>query len=109
MGRLFDKLLKWILPVVAVVVITLALLVGVARLMLPQVPLYRAEIRNWVQDTTGFELDFRHISAGLSFSGPELRLSEVTISWPRSGLTVLRADQIDVSLNLWVFMVDGLL
>ncbi len=109
MGRLFDKLLKWILPVVAVVVITLALLVGVARLMLPQVPLYRAEIRNWVQDSTGFELDFRHISAGLSFSGPELRLSEVTISWPRSGLTVLRADQIDVSLNLWVFMVDGLL
>ena len=109
MGRLFGKLLKWILPVVAAVVITLALLVGVARLMLPQVPLYRAEIRNWVQNATGFELDFRHISAGLSFSGPELRLSEATISWPKDGVTVLRADQIDVSLNLWVFMTDGLL
>ena len=48
MGRLFGKLLKWIMLVGAAVVITLALLVGVARLMLPQVSSYRAEIRNWV-------------------------------------------------------------
>ena len=107
MGRLFGKLLKWIMQVMAAVVITLALLVGVARLMLPQVSSYRTEIRNWVQDATGFELNFRHISAGLSFSGPELRLSEVTLNWPQDNLTVLRADQIDVSLNLWVFITNG--
>ncbi|SVA34495.1 uncharacterized protein METZ01_LOCUS87349 [marine metagenome] len=109
MGRLFGKLLKWIMPVGAAVVITLALLVGVARLMLPQSSSYRAEIRNWVQDATGFELHFRHITAGLSFSGPELRLSEVALNWPQDNVTVLRADQIDVGLNLWVFITKGLL
>ena len=109
MGRLFGKLLKWIMPVGAAVIITLALLVGVARLMLPQISSYRAEIRSWVQGATGFELNFRHISAGLSFSGPELRLSEVTLNWPQDNVTVLRADQIDVGLSLWVFITQGLL
>ena len=75
-----------ILPVLAGSVIILALLVGVARLLLPQVPQYRENIQELAAQATGFSVEFGQIGAGVSRYGPELRLQNTRIVVPEENL-----------------------
>ncbi len=91
---------RLILPVIATVVIVLAVLVGVARLLLPQVPQYREDIQRLAEEATGFQVDFGQISAGISFYGPELRLQQTRIVLPDEELEVVYAEEVNISLDL---------
>jgi uncharacterized protein (TIGR02099 family) len=99
MKVVIQKIMRWILQASAGVVIVLALLVGVSRLLLPEVASFSADIRSAVRTATGFELDFDLLSAGMSLYGPELRLTLVEVSWPDE-TKLLKAEQISVSLDL---------
>ncbi len=90
---------RWLLQFAAGFVIVLALLVGVARLLLPEVASFSADIRSAVRNATGFELDFELLSAGMSVYGPELRMTVADISWP-DRTELLRAEQIAISLDM---------
>ena len=96
---LIRKICRWVLQFAAGFVILLALLVGVARLVLPEVSVFTGEIRAAVRAATGFELDFREISAGVSFYGPELRLRGVDLSWP-DGESIILVERLVVSVNV---------
>ncbi|MDP7041485.1 MAG: hypothetical protein QGF91_02430, partial [Gammaproteobacteria bacterium] len=73
MTALLSKLSRWILQIVAGLVIVLALLVGVVRLLLPEAADFTDDIKAEVRDRSGYQVDFGHISAGISIYGPELR------------------------------------
>ena len=76
------KVVRWLLQFAAGFVIVMALLVGIARLLLPEASSLTDDIKAGVRDATGFTIDFGGISAGVSFYGPELRLRDVILSWP---------------------------
>ena len=50
---MFRRLLKWLAYIAAAGVMLLAILVGLARLLLPMVPEYQGEIRRWARAATG--------------------------------------------------------
>lgn len=84
----------------ATVLIVLALLVGVARLLLPQIPQYQEDIQRLAEQATGFQIDFGQISAGVSRYGPELRLQQTRISLPEEGSEELYAEEVKISLDM---------
>ena len=91
---------RLILPVIAAMVIVLAVLVGVARLLLPQVPQYREDIQLLAEQATGFKVEFGQLSAGLSVYGPELRLQKTRIIVPDEELEIVYAEEVNISLDL---------
>ena len=99
MADFFSKLGQWLLRIAAGVVIVLALLVGVARLLLPEASRFAEDVRRIAQEASGFEVDFQLLSAGVTLYGPELRLSGVTVSWP-DGEQVFAATEIGVTVDL---------
>jgi len=102
-----SKLIKRvILPVLATTLIVLALLVGLARLLLPQVPQYKEDIQRLAEQATGFAVDFGQISAGISMHGPELRLEKTRISIPQEGLEVVYAEEVKISIDLMTLLVS---
>jgi len=96
----FDRIKRILLPVLAVIVILMAVLVGAARLLLPQVPQYRDDIQRIAEQATGFAVEFGEVSAGMSLHGPELRLQQTRISVPGDPDDFLSAEGIAISLDL---------
>ena len=96
---LVKKVLGFVFRIAAGCVIALALVVGVARLLLPEAATLTDDIKDGVRLATGFTIDFKFISAGVSFYGPELRLQGVTITWPNGDL-ILAAERLAVSADV---------
>jgi len=103
---LLKKTGQWLLRLAAGFVIVLALLVGVARLLLPEASRFADDLRLIAQQVSGFELDFELLSAGVSLYGPELRLTGVTVNWPE-GQQAFAAGEIAVALDVYQFLTTG--
>lgn len=83
------------------VVTTLALLVGLARLLLPMVPDYQDDIRAWASSATGYDITFTGISASWPLSGPELTFIDVSLTRPGEAAPVVTAREFSVGLSVW--------
>jgi uncharacterized protein (TIGR02099 family) len=101
-----GTILRWLSYFAAAGVMLLALLVGIARLMLPLVPDYQNEIRRWAGDATGFDVDFDYISASWPFAGPELRFVDVTISSRDDQSPILNVESLTVGISLIRLLLD---
>ncbi|MBT8422623.1 MAG: hypothetical protein KJP03_05860, partial [Gammaproteobacteria bacterium] len=99
MSGFFNRLGTWLLRIAAGAVILLALLVGVARLLLPEAPRFADDVRRAAQQATGFDIDFQLLSAGVSLYGPELRLTDVTVNWP-TGEQAFAAGEISIAVDV---------
>jgi len=54
------------------VVILLAIVVGLFRLLLPRLPEYQEEIKQWAGEAIGAQVEFVGMNARWRFRGPEL-------------------------------------
>ncbi len=99
MMSLLRRVLGFLISALAVLLIVLALLVGLARLLLPVLPEYREQIRQFANDATGLLLDFEGISASWPLAGPELRFIDVRVR-TRAGEPILDADELTVGISL---------
>ena len=59
-----GTILRWLSYIVAAGVMLLALLVGVARLLLPLVPEYQNEIRRWAESAGADRVGFKPVWIG---------------------------------------------
>lgn len=91
--------LRRLVALVAAVLIVLAVLVGIARLLLPLVPEYQNEIRRFVGATTGLNLEFARVSASWPLAGPEFRFRDVQVT-TQAGRPLLAARELRVGINL---------
>ena len=95
-----SRWLGWLATVGAAAVILLAVLVGIARLLLPMAPEYQDDIRRFANEATGFDVQFGRLSASWPLHGPEIRFFDVEIR-TRDGLQpVLDAAELSVGINL---------
>ena len=106
MGRLLGKLLRWLVYSAATLVIALALLVGLIRLLLPQLPAYQQEVRDAAAVATGFDVQFAQLSASWPLRGPELVLYEVRILDPVTGEGLARAREVSVGIDLLKLLLE---
>ena len=109
MSRLLPRLLRSLVYLAATSVILLALLVGLVRLLLPQVPEYREEVRRVVAQATGLDVEFQRLSASWPLRGPELSLFDVQLIDPGSGLEVIAAQEVSVGLSVLRLFGEGAL
>ena len=104
MRSFLNSLGFWAARVAAVLIIVLALLVGVARLLLPEASRFADDVRQAALEVSGFVVDFELLSAGVSLYGPELRLAGATVEWP-DGTPAFAADEIAVAIDIFELLM----
>jgi uncharacterized protein (TIGR02099 family) len=109
MAGILPRLIRGLAYFAASAVIVLALLVGLVRLLLPQVPEYQEEVRRLAEQATGFDVDFVRLSASWPLRGPELSLSDVRLLDPATGAELIAANQIAVGLSVFRLFGEGAL
>jgi len=103
---ILRRSLGWLAGVLAAVLILLAVVVGLARLLLPLAPEYQDEIRRLVTEATGFDVQFRTLRASWPLTGPELRFGEVRIAMLADQRPVFDARELVVGLSLRRLVLD---
>jgi len=109
MAGILPRLVRGLIYFAATTVIVLALLVGLVRLLLPQVPEYQEEVRRVAEQATGFDVDFVRLSASWPLRGPELSLYDVRLLDPETGAELVAAEEIAVGLSVFRLFGDGAL
>jgi uncharacterized protein (TIGR02099 family) len=109
MAGILPRLIRGLIYTAATAVIVLALLVGLVRLLLPQVPEYQEEVRRVAEQATGFDVDFVRLSASWPLRGPELSLYDVRLLDPQTGAELVAAEQIAVGLSVFRLFGEGAL
>ena len=107
MASRYQLLRTWLLYVIAGAVITLAVLIGGLRLLVPLVPRYQEEIRRWASTATGYQIEFRVVSASWPWIGPGLSLYDVRVRDPVTAEVLLAARELSVGVNLWRLIGQG--
>jgi len=105
-GGVLRRSLGWLAVSAAAMVIILAIVVGIARLLLPLAPDYQDEIRRFASDATGFDVRFERLSASWPLQGPEVRFSAVRIFTLVDQRPVFDARELSVGVNLWRLLVE---
>ncbi len=100
------RLLRALLYTAAAAVITLVLLVGLARLLLPHAPDYQDDIRAWASAATGYDIGFGSISASWPLSGPELSFRDVSLTRPGDPQPVVTAREFSIGLSIFRSLRD---
>jgi uncharacterized protein YhdP len=103
---IFRQGLGWLAGIIAAVLICLAVLVGVARLLLPLAPDYQVDIRRFVSEATGFDVRFGQMTATWPLLGPEVRFYNVRIATLKDRRPVLDAGELSVGVNLWQLVIE---
>ena len=84
-----QRLTKYLAYFVAAVVIFLVVTIGLFRLMLPQLPEYQKEIKNWVSTASGVQIEFTDMTARWRLSGPGLNFYNAELIWPDTSNVLL--------------------
>ncbi len=95
-----GRWLGWLATIGAAALIVLAVLVGIARLLLPMAPEYQDDIRRFANEATGFDVQFGQLSASWPLDGPEIRFFDVHIRTRDGQQPVLDAAELSVGINL---------
>ncbi len=96
----------WLLYLIAGTVITLAVMIGALRLLLPMVPRYQSQIREWANTATGIKITFRTLSASWNWTGPTLSFYDVRIADSTSPEPILIARGLSVGVSPWRLLRD---
>ncbi len=105
LGRWLGKLFKYAAYLGAAVVILLAIGVGLFRLMLPKLPAYQEEIKQWANAAIGLQVEFSGMDARWRLSGPELTFYDAQLA-TAGGASVLHAEEVSVGVELLRLLLD---
>lgn len=100
MASPLKRVLRYLVYAGSAVIIVLAVLVGLFRLLLPQLPEYQQEIQQRLSAVLGQELEFERLDARWRFSGPELIAKSVTLRAKSGGEQLASADEIVVGASV---------
>jgi len=93
MKDLLQRLTKFMAYLAAFIVISLAIAVGLFRLLLPRVPEYQDEIKGWASAAIGMQVEFSGMDARWGLSGPELQFYNAELVRLDSGARIVAAEQ----------------
>lgn len=99
MKEILRLLIKIFAYVAASIVILLAIIVGLFRLLLPRVPEYQDEIKEWASAAIGMQVEFSGMDARWSLSGPELKFHKAELIRLDSGARIVAAEEVSVGVG----------
>jgi uncharacterized protein (TIGR02099 family) len=101
-----QKLFRIIAYTMAGVIILLAIVVGLFRLLLPKLPEYQEEIKQWTSEAIGAQVEFAGMNARWRFRGPELNFYEAELITRDDALPLIDAREVSVGINLFSLLLD---
>jgi uncharacterized protein (TIGR02099 family) len=104
--RLLKKILTGMAYLAAAVVILLAVAVGLFRLLLPKLPEYQEEIKQWANAAIGMEVEFSGMDARWRLSGPELTFYDAELATEEGAAPLLHAEEVSVGVGLLRLLLD---
>ena len=106
MKHWLQKLLKILAYTMAGVVILLAIVVGLFRLLLPRLPEYQEEIKQWAGEAIGAQVEFVGMNARWRFRGPELNFYQAKLITHDDAIKLIDASEVNVGVNLLSLVFD---
>ncbi len=106
MKQLFTRLVKVMAYMAAAVVILLAVAVGLFRLMLPRLPEYQEEIKDWASAAIGMDVEFSGMNARWRLSGPELNFYNAELLLAGDDGGAFAADEVSIGVELMRLLLD---
>jgi len=101
MRGVIRKLWRILGVTVAVLVILAAVLLGVLRLILVQVPEYRAQVEARAQTLLGFPIEIGAMDARLGLGGPEFRFERIRVLTQDRARTLFLAERGAIEFDPW--------
>ena len=106
MKKLLRKLVTYLAYTAAAAVIVLAIAVGLFRLMLPRLPEYQEQIKEWADSAIGLRVEFSGMDARWRLSGPELNFYDARLMAREDDVTLLQAEEVSVGVALARLLLD---
>ena len=106
MKQFFRKLIKSVAYIGAAIVIVLAIAVGIFRLMLPRLPEYQEEIKDWASAAIGMSVEFSGMNARWRLSGPELSFFDAALRAGDAPANALTAEEVSIGVGLLRLIAD---
>lgn len=106
MPQFFKTIVKFLAYTAAALVILLAIAVGLFRLLLPRVPEYQDEIKQWANTAVGMQVEFAGMNARWRLSGPELTFQDAVLTANDADQSLLTAGEVSVSVSLLRLLRD---
>ncbi len=103
----WRRLWRWLAGSFAAVIILLAVVLGLFRLMLPQVPAYHAQIESWASTAVGLPVRLGRLDARWSFGGPELTFKSARLYARETEQVLIEAAEGSVGINLGTLLREG--
>jgi len=91
----------------AALVITAAVLLSIARVVLPYADRYRPEIVDWISASIGMPVSIADLEVRWRRFGPYIAISDVALFEQPDGPPVAHLDQAEVGINLFRSVVRG--
>ena len=106
MKRLLEKLIKGLAYLAAGIVIILAIAVGIFRLLLPRLPEYQEDIKQWASSAIGMRVEFAGMNARWRLSGPELSFFSASLGRRDAGTDIVEAGEVSIGVGLLRLVAD---
>lgn len=106
MKNLLRKFVKFLAYGAAAAVILLAIAVGLFRLMLPKLPEYQEQIKDWANSAIGMQVEFSGMDARWRLSGPELNFYDAQLITRENAVVLLEAEEVSVGVGLARLLLD---
>ena len=106
MRKFLNKLGKWLLVTLGVLVILLAIGVGAFRVFVARAPDYQAELQAWVAGELGLFVSFDELNARWRLRGPELTLDDVRIGRDDATAPLIAAESVAIGLDATALLLE---
>ena len=99
MPTLFRKIVRRTLIAKAVIVALVVLVIGGSQVLLHQLPAHQDQVKAWVANELGLELQFARLDAGWSWLGPELEFGDASVKTLGAAAPFITARAANVGFN----------
>ena len=99
MPTLVRRIVRRTLIAKAVVVALVVVVIGGSQLLLRQLPAHQDEVKAWVANELGLELEFSELHAGWSWRGPELEFGNASVKASGAAAPFVTARAANVGFN----------
>jgi uncharacterized protein (TIGR02099 family) len=106
MKDLVQKACKFLAYLGAALIILLAVAVGIFRLMLPRLPEYQEEIKDWATAAIGLTVEFSDMNARWRLSGPEVSFFNAELMQPGNPERILATREVSIGVGLLRLLAD---
>ncbi|WP_144391482.1 YhdP family protein [Pleionea sediminis] len=104
--KLFGKLINWLWLFLATTIITIAVLVSLARAFLPFIHVLHDDLESFLSEKLDANVSFESISGGWKNQGPHLVVKQIDVAEKDGSSHPVVVEELIVAINLWQSIFD---